>query len=501
MKVFLMYRDQDFDAARELPPTADALTQDLEMNTLLRAMAAEDQFLYTIVEKALLSSLHNPNAIRYRQEILRDCLENEDVIRKLYQLTIETGQQQKRGWLGIFSSYPSGILNSAVQMLDLFVTQLRQLRALADEHASRFQSEGLKRFFAMLAQELDDDYFALLDAHLKTLRFRNGVLLSACLGQGNEGTNILLHRPRGDRWLWLRQLLAGATTSSGFSVHPRDEHGARALSDLRDRGLNLVANAAAQSADHIKSFFQTLRIELAFYVGCLNLREQLVRLGGPIAFPVPAACGERKHTFTGLYDVCLALTVGGRVVGSDMNADAKELILITGANQGGKSTFLRSIGLAQLMMQCGLFVPAESFSASCCNGLFTHFRREEDSSMESGKLDEELGRTSEIVSLVTKDSLVLFNESFAATNEKEGAEIASQIVSALLERGIKVFFVTHMYGFARSFYDQDRQNALFLRAERQADGTRTYRMIEGTPLQTSYGPDLYERVFGTRIQH
>ena len=135
---------------------------------------------------------------------------------------------------------------------------------------------------------------------------------------------------------------------------------------LNDRGVNLVANSLAQSADHIDSFLNLLRIELAFYIGCLNLHEQLAPMGEPISFPLPAASGERKHSFTGLYDVCLALTAKQKVVGNDLTADQKDLVIITGANQGGKSTFLRSIGLSQLMMQCGMFVAAKSFSANIC---------------------------------------------------------------------------------------------------------------------------------------
>ncbi|MDR3603718.1 MAG: hypothetical protein P4L38_03740, partial [Syntrophaceae bacterium] len=77
------------------------------------------------------------------------------------------------------------------------------------------------------------------------------------------------------------------------------------------------------------------------------------------------------------------------------------------------------------------------------------------------------------------------------------SEIASQIVSALLERRIKVFFVTHQYEFAHGFYDNKMENAIFLRAERQSDGARTFKLIEGEPLQTSYGEDLYNKVFGT----
>lgn len=197
-----------------------------------------------------------------------------------------------------------------------------------------------------------------------------------------------------------------------------------------------------------------------------------------------------------LYDVCLALTMKQTVVGNSVNADNKDLLIITGANQGGKSTFLRSIGLAQLMMQCGMFVPAESFCANLCEGLFSHYKREEDKTMKSGKFEEELGRMSDIADLVRSNSLILFNESFAATNEREGSEIAGQIVRALLQKGVKVFFVTHQYEFAHGFYEKKLKNALFLRAERQTDGERTFKLSEGEPLQTSYGEDLYRTIFG-----
>ncbi len=182
-------------------------------------------------------------------------------------------------------------------------------------------------------------------------------------------------------------------------------------------------------------------------------------------------------------------------MGNDAEAQDKQLGIITGANQGGKSTLLRSIGQAQLMMQCGMFAPAQAFSANTCNGIITHYKREEDTTLKSGKLDEELGRMSAIVEHVGSNSLILFNESFAATNEREGSEIARQVVTALLEKGIKVFFVTHQYEFAHSMLQTHRQNGIFLRAERLEDGTRTFKVVEGEPLQTSYGKDLFDSIF------
>lgn len=164
-----------------------------------------------------------------------------------------------------------------------------------------------------------------------------------------------------------------------------------------------------------------LRAELAFYIGCLNLRHELERRGVPLCRPVPHPGNERIHAMEGLYDASLALRLDTAPVGNDVSAGGKALVVVTGANEGGKSTFLRGMGLAQLMMQAGMFVTAASFAANVCDGIFTHYKREEDATMQGGKLDEELKRMSEIVDHMQENALFL-------SNEREGAEIARQIV-------------------------------------------------------------------------
>lgn len=498
MKVFLLHPGRDFDAKQKLPSNHEDLIQDLELNTVFNAMAQGDKFLFDVAKQAILSPLDTPEAIRYRQAILEDCLDHPDVIRQIYRIPMQAIENKRGHWMGIFTNYPSGILSSALQMLEMFVDLLKDLKRIADEHGQEFKSPGFRRFVGMIQQELDDDYFAVVENHLRKLRFRGGVLLSAELGKGNEGANYILRLSDYADQIWIKRVFSGRQSPTySYTLHPRDDAGARALGDLRNKGVNLVANAVAQSTDHIDNFLDMLRLELAFYIGCLNLAGQLAEIGEPIAFPQPAPAGGRRLSFTGLYDIALALTMKQQVIGNDVDASGKEFVIITGANQGGKSTFLRSIGLAQLMMQSGMFVPAQSFSADLCRGLFTHYKREEDASMESGKFDEELGRMSAIVDAISLDSLILFNESFAATNEREGSEIARQIVSALLEKRIKVFFVTHLYELAHGFYDKKLENALFLRAERREDGSRTFKLNEGKPLRTSFGVDVYNKIFET----
>ena len=109
--------------------------------------------------------------------------------------------------------------------------------------------------------------------------------------------------------------------------------------------------------------------------------------------------------------------------------------------------------------------------------------------------EEKVREYLEAIDDLIPNSMVLFNESFASTNEQEGEEIARHVVTALVERRVEVFFVSHQFEFARAFEGDTPLSVLFLRAERRADGSRTFKVIEGQPLRTSYGEDLYKRTF------
>ena len=495
MKAFLMHRDRDFELDRVLPANEQALTQDLELITLWSAMAAGDEYLFEVAKRALLQSLCELDEIVYRQQVFTDCLQNGSVVRKMYELAGEALKAEKGIWGSIYRDSPRMTMGTSVQKMEVLVGFLRRLRAMASEHAASFRSRGFTRFFTMLAEELDEAYFELVESHLKALKFKGGMLISAQLTLGNKGTAYTLRQPR-EQGL-LERVFDRSRYS--FTIPERDDNGFRALGELEDRGVNLVANALSQSLEHVRSFFTMLRIEMGFYVGCLNLSQRLAQTDEPTCLPEVREPDELALTASGLYDVCLTLTMDPRVVGNDIAADGKSLVIITGANQGGKSTFLRSVGLAQLMAQCGMFVGANSLRLNVCDAVFTHYKREEDETMESGKLDEELARMSEMADQIRPGCLLLCNESFASTNEREGSEIARQVIGAMLAERVKVLLVTHMYDLASGFYEQGLETALFLRAERGADGARPFKLSEGRPLPTSYGEDSYRRVFGREI--
>ncbi len=494
MNVFLMHPTKDFDPEKEISIWQKDLMEDLALEPVIQVMSGSSELIRKVASIALLSPLKKKDEIKYRQDILKDVLKNPGVIEKLYNLAIEAKEAERKSRFGFFTHHLGGILYSAIELMKMLLDFLKRLRELAIKNEENFSSSGFKRFFRIIREELTPEYFSIIETHLRLLEFKGGVLIRAELGMGNKGKGYTLCKPPEEKVGLFNRIFSKREASYTFTIDERDESGERAISEIKERGINSVTNALAQSVEHILCFFEQLKTELAFYIGVLNLHRHLKELGGNMCFPLLS--DNERYDFSDLYDPSLAITLKKKVVGNELRTEGKRLFIITGANQGGKSTFLRSIGIAQLMMQAGIFVCAARFSAPIKSGIYTHFRREEDREMESGKLDEELRRMNGIIDAINPGGMILFNESFASTNEKEGSEVAFQIVNALVESGITVFFVTHMYKLASDFYNAKRKDVLFLRAQRKEDGTRTFRIIEGAPLKTSHGEDIYKKVFG-----
>lgn len=279
-----------------------------------------------------------------------------------------------------------------------------------------------------------------------------------------------------------------------FTLSVNDEAGAEDVSERMNMALDKSVDTLTFAAKNVRDFLMRLRDELAFYVGVLNLCEHFKKKN--IDYCMPSFCEEvyKQRRIYGLSDASLALSIE-ETVSNDLDTDGKLLYIITGANQGGKSTFLRSIGQAQIMAQAGMIVCAKEYKSHIVSGVFTHFSKLEDRTMKSGKFDEELKRMSGISDRIKPGSLILFNESFQSTNEREGSEICREITEALIENNIEVFFVTHFYAFAETVMNKKSGDTVFLRANRLEDGKRTYKIISGLPQQTAFGRDLYEKVF------
>ncbi len=482
------------------------MVEDLGLDVLIEAMADGDGRVADAVRRVLLEPVVDTEVIVYRQDVLRACLARPQVVRELYAVATRTLERRRKVFWGLVRR-PAAVLHNGVELMVLYQAAFRALRVIADAQADEPGHDGLGRLLARLRADLHDDFLAEIDVHLKALRFQAGVRVNARLDPANTGTTYVLEPPgaprsparrgfaRGWRSAW-RTLLRRGVQRTTIRIAAHDDGGARDLAELQGRGLQRTANAVAEACDDLLWFFRRLQDETAFYVGALNLHERLKTIGAPVAVPRAESPATKDLNASGLYDPGLALTLGRTVVGNDLEADGSNLIVITGANQGGKTTFLRSVGIAQLLLQSGLFVPARSFRASVTTDLFTHFTRAEDATMRRGRLDDELARLDEVASAVRSGATVLLNESFASTNEREGSELAAGVVRALTEAGIRVVFVTHLDRFVRDVHARPPVPTLFLQAQRLADGTRTFRMVAGEPARASHGVELYRAVFG-----
>ena len=529
MNVHLLHPDDDLDLKAAPPHHTEALSEDLGLPVLLEVMGAGDRLVGEACRKVLLSGLQEVAVIRYRQAVLADVLRAPEAFQRLYEVIVAGLEVAKRSSSGLFRETPDAIVRRAVERLKVHADVLRRLREDSSQVRDRMRSVGLTTLFEQFASQLDEPYLGEVEALLEELTFRRGVLFSARLGRGAVGTGHQLRRPRPQGWL-SRSL---DRSGESFELAERDDDGVESLGRLRDQALAEVAAVLGQASDDLEVFLRQLRDELAVLNGAARLHAALAERGGPTCWPEVAdgrdghdgPCGHEGHdghdehdgpsdlegaaraggggarprpelSATGLYDPALALQLEGPAVGNDLDADGALLVLITGANQGGKSTLLRGIGTSQLLLQAGLFVPAVTFRGSLYGQVHTHFGREEDPDLRRGKLEEELNRMRAIVERIRPGDLLLANESFAATNEREGSELARQVFRAHLDVGVRVVAVTHLYDLADSLHRTESDRGVFLRAEREEDGERTFRIAPGPPLPTSYGQDLYRRIFG-----
>lgn len=536
MNVYLLYPQREWKNEGRYRDDR-TIIQDLGLKTLFSAAAKKiemedgkikqiqeaDPFLEDAMKKVMMIPLRTEEEIRYRQEIIRDCQEEEGFICGLYELSEQILKEWNKLGRKVSGRTGAGSVRSLVtdvHVLQLFVDSLKQLKEWFSRYQGKLHSRGFLALEERLREEFSDEKQENLERILRDVAFfanereheeyenrrmvnKPRIVMGCRIGDGlkpggfqleSVSTQVKKYRASGSTLGRARDYFSTLTTPS-FSIR-KDEALAEQADQLEYQFVRYIISCCEPFFDSLNLFFDQLHFQAAFYQGTVNLGAYMSRFHIQACFP--EVCGNKSLHFTGLKEFVMAIGQRLNPVGNTCGIDNKNLLIITGANQGGKSTFLRSIGIAQIMMQCGLSVAAESYESGIFPSFFTHFTRREDSEMNSGRLNEELKRMSQIIDQLEGDSLILLNESFASTTEKEGSVIAYDIIKALTEAGVKILTVTHLLSFAQRVYEETRldpdSQVEFLSAQRMEDGRRTYRMIPHAPELTSFGLDLYDEI-------
>ena len=185
-------------------------------------------------------------------------------------------------------------------------------------------------------------------------------------------------------------------------------------------------------------------------------------------------------------------------VPNDLAFDAeKRVYVLTGANRGGKTTATQAVGQLFILAQSGIRVPAERFSYDPADRVLTHFPADEDKTLDLGRLGEECRRFRELFTGCTADSLLLLNETFSTTSFEEGYFIAADAVRAILRRGSRTIYNTHMHKLAQDLDTAVNTGAgpgkaVSLVAETKGR-EQSFRMVIAPPEGQSYARDIAEK--------
>ena len=255
----------------------------------------------------------------------------------------------------------------------------------------------------------------------------------------------------------------------------------------RDLAMAPLGSVLSRVVDGLGALLSDMHDRLCFGLGCVNLVRRLHEARCAACFPVPLPSASSSRTVHGLYAVDLPLA-GVHPVANDL-AMTGRILVVTGPNQGGKTTFLRALGQVQVMMQCGAPVAAAGFEAPVRTGLFVHEAGGEESAAGRGRFEEELRDIRAAVDAMRPDALVLFNEALSSTDDGNGSAVCAGITAGLVDAGVEVMHVTHLLGFRDQCLASG--DAVMLQAGRRADGSRTFRLEPGTPSSTAFADDVF----------
>ena len=484
----------------KMPETASFPAQtieDLQLDRLADAMSISEYYRVGAGELCALFT-EDPEVIRWRQAVIRDILElsglEEALNRLLDSLDGWEGRGSRRGADSFavgFSLEDFSWLDGYLRKVDASWTELTRIPV---------KSDGLRTLVGLLDgmrnspryRDAAADFEALCSGHAAPARMRIGYNLDKELKPSR--LKLLRMDPPADK------------TAKGKGTQKRQMM-------LTQRAIEtdamLLQRLSAQASQDIGSFviretavLRGLRKELIVCLSAAKLARSWLSAGLPVFFPDLRPTAEKAFSARELFDPLLLISGKEQVVCNDAElCSGGELVFLTGANQGGKTVFLLSLGLCQWLTQLGFPVPAREASISPVKNILTIFAPNGQEYGRKGLLAEEAGRIAEAISNLTEESMLLFNEPLTSTGPEETKSISAEVASVCLAAGARGVWVTHVYELARERSALktavpwgSRAGSMRVILEDEEGSPRfTYRVERGEPLGNSHAEDALRR--------
>ena len=235
--------------------------------------------------------------------------------------------------------------------------------------------------------------------------------------------------------------------------------------------------------------------EFVYYIRMAEFIEKCSERGYSFCIPKESD----KTTVKDFFNLRLAINMENpsEIVKNDIDFDdVNRIFILTGANRGGKTTLTQGVGILFLMAQGGVYVPADRFDYKPVDAIYTHFPADEDKTTDLGRLGEECKRFKEIYDASTSDSLILLNETYSTTSFEEGYYIAKDSVRALLRKGVRMIYNTHMHKLGQDIADMNSEDvrgravSMIMRTE---ENRRSFKVELAPPEGISFASDIAKK--------
>jgi hypothetical protein len=413
---------------------------DLNLDQVIAAVVAKRD--ESVLRPIFYSTYRKEEIIRYRQAIFAD-LERPEVF-KVFPV-FGDAMHMVRANLAYAEKIDRKchrhmvILRAITLYCEAVASLLRSLQPLT------LQSAGLKNLRAYLASYIGSHAFTRLDTETRDLRDIVSKLSYGMLFRGDKVT-VRKYASEPDYTVTILDRFAKfrkATPKAPAPTRPKDDFSLNHIEEgilefvgrLFPRQFRLLEDHVARHANFVDEVVATFDREIGFFVSYLAFIDPLRRAGLPFCHPDISASDKRIRV-CGSFDLALAAKLvqeARTVVCNDFYlTGAERLIVVSGPNQGGKTTFARMFGQLHFLAGLGCPVPGNSVRLFLPDQIFTHFEREEDITNLRGKLEDELVHLHQSCQAMTADSVIILNEIFNSTSLDDQVFLSTKVLERIL---------------------------------------------------------------------